>query len=266
MRRFQSTHPARDATNREFSGTAGVWISIHASREGCDLPLLFHLLFPLPISIHASREGCDPHDSHNGHTDTPFQSTHPARDATQHVGKCNLCILISIHASREGCDHAYTIIGSRGISISIHASREGCDNVPRFTDNGLMIISIHASREGCDISNPLITAVVKDFNPRIPRGMRPSCCKAILASSGISIHASREGCDVPGSGCRQKKADFNPRIPRGMRLSKTVTPAPFFIFQSTHPARDATGIRFSTFLTMFDFNPRIPRGMRQEVQ
>ena len=34
----------------------------------------------------------------------PFQSTHPARDATACATVATVCGAISIHASREGCD------------------------------------------------------------------------------------------------------------------------------------------------------------------
>ncbi len=56
-------------------------ISIHASREGGDFPILFLLWLAWPISIHASREGGD-------------------EDRFQRYGQEH----ISIHASREGGD------------------------------------------------------------------------------------------------------------------------------------------------------------------
>ena len=59
----------------------GVFISIHAPREGCDLSLAL-TMFP------ANR----------------FQSTHPVRGATLEALYPNAIVFISIHAPREGCD------------------------------------------------------------------------------------------------------------------------------------------------------------------
>ena len=56
-------------------------ISIHAPREGCDVPAQV-LADVVLISIHAPREGCDLPIMHGAGQD----------------------VLISIHAPREGCD------------------------------------------------------------------------------------------------------------------------------------------------------------------
>ena len=61
--KFQSTHPARGATLLKQEGAVRLQISIHAPREGCDMP-------PTPKRPQKGR----------------FQSTHPARGATR-----NLC-------------------------------------------------------------------------------------------------------------------------------------------------------------------------------
>ena len=55
---FQSTHPVRGATLSLPTPRRNVSISIHAPREGCDIPSLDELLAQI-ISIHAPREGCD---------------------------------------------------------------------------------------------------------------------------------------------------------------------------------------------------------------
>ena len=124
---FQSTHPARDATSfisydlsnpgnfnpriprgmrpkKPYDDFAAGCISIHASREGCDMGVF---VIPGPrnaISIHASREGCDRPLVRSVRQPVPFQSTHPARDATPHGIQHVSIFVISIHASREGCD------------------------------------------------------------------------------------------------------------------------------------------------------------------
>ena len=192
---FQSTHPARGATSCPRSCKLRACISIHAPREGCDrrdLPERGHK----GISIHAPREGCD----HTGmcsrrqlqdfnprtprgvrrsqcrqrrRSNSPFQSTHPARGATPQrpPGLCHTPI--SIHAPREGCDDWRRRSWTTGLNfnprtprgvrrgsydlprrypaISIHAPREGCD-LPSQLQNSILTISIHAPREGCDSS------------------------------------------------------------------------------------------------------------------
>ena len=78
---FQSTLPAREATelNRFFDEVK--IISIHASREGSDKSLR---VMPASsgISIHASREGSDPTRKQMWILPSEFQSTLPAREAT----------------------------------------------------------------------------------------------------------------------------------------------------------------------------------------
>ena len=103
------------------------------------------------ISIHAPREGGD-------HCWAPL-----AEDDTA----------ISIHAPREGGDRA--AITTRIIyKISIHAPREGGDVKPDYPD-AFIKISIHAPREGGDRKpQRLHLPRHPDFNPRPPRGGRPS--------------------------------------------------------------------------------------------
>ena len=56
-----------------------------------------------------------------------FQSTPPARGATEYSPIENYDRYISIHAPREGGD-VYRIRSSWNVSISIHAPREGGDS------------------------------------------------------------------------------------------------------------------------------------------
>ena len=56
-----------------------------------------------------------------------FQSTLPAREATQIKVQEAEAEQISIHASREGSDNNFTLSHNDYEWISIHASREGSD-------------------------------------------------------------------------------------------------------------------------------------------
>ena len=124
-------------------------------------------------------------------------------------------------------------------------------------------ISIHAPREGCD------------------RCLGGHCNLTLR----ISIHAPREGCDCNNRSLWLPSRNFNPRTPRGVRLQVWSKDRPVGTFQSTHPARGATGLiglRFpaaSAFQSThpargatcslsvrssngINFNPRTPRGVR----
>ena len=110
-----------------------------------------------------------------------------------------------------------------------------------------------------------VIEVTRDFNPRIPYGMRLGRCSVkgskififqsthpvwdatdFFQFSGffevISIHASRMGCDHLALALYSEMvAYFNPRIPYGMRrVSCSPTRSDWSLFQSTHPVWDAT--------------------------
>ena len=255
---FQSTHPVWDATSAwRFPGHSFP-ISIHASRVGCDQPVLSFSWTTMMISIHASRVGCD-------------------------------CVLTLVMSSwidfnpRIPCGmRRQEQVRSRFQQISIHASRVGCDR-SLCTPASAIAISIHASRVGCDCTDFPECKILRYFNPRIPCGMRRGFTyKTTLfwefqsthpvwdatvpifqsvKSCDISIHASRVGCDGGSHTRRRCSGNFNPRIPCGMRLlPKMSTASPdisihasrvgcditFFqqvlscLFQSTHPVWDAT--------------------------
>ena len=169
------------------------------------------------ISIHAPREGGDHFTDDKHGPPVIFQSTPPARGATNCQG-----IPVALN------------------SISIHAPREGGD----VTDFGGIrestAISIHAPREGGDQPHYHLYQTPLYFNPRPPRGGRlwfdslrkmyylfqstppargatyqhPSCLYPQL----ISIHAPREGGDIYRLSMFTGEGYFNPRPPRGGRL------------------------------------------------
>ena len=122
---FQSTLPAREATQTAYIAMMGDVISIHASRGGSDFDENGVLRFTFK-----------------------FQSTLPAGEATSSMSCTALPGEISIHASRGGSDDCLDLLRSIP-DISIHASRGGSDSRNRaqvLQD----FISIHASRGGSD--------------------------------------------------------------------------------------------------------------------
>ena len=261
----------------------------------------------LVISIHAPREGGDDGRSSDGGKADDFnprpprggrlsrtrarsaflifQSTPPARGATQDRQAGRYCAQISIHAPREGGDRLTptgkplpgdfnprpprggrplvlddTIIkvddfnprpprGGRLLAkaafarqyvISIHAPREGGDPEYRHRIRPC-VISIHAPREGGDpVLHPCERRRSGHFNPRPPRGGRLLVIADRISAEVISIHAPREGGDfIPSKFRLVLIRNFNPRPPRGGRRGAT---------------KDAGHDH--------DFNPRPPRGGR----
>ena len=83
-------------------------------------------------------------------------------------------------------------------------------------------ISIHAPREGSDRLSCHADSPSRHFNPRSPRGERPGS------------NSSAETCAIY----------FNPRSPRGERQVDADALADAQKFQSTLPARGATGVKF----------------------
>ena len=60
----------------------------------------------------------------------------------------------------------------------------------------MLPISIHAAQEGCDGKCLKTCPLLKDFNPRSPRGLRLERLAIGGARYTISIHAAQEGCDT----------------------------------------------------------------------
>ena len=100
----------------------------------------------------------------------PFQSTPPARGATEQAGIFGLLFDISIHAPREGGDFSRFIFLS-GSMISIHAPREGG---AKFLSSFVLIYTNFNPRppRGGRLREPLSLPYLNYFNPRPPRGGR----------------------------------------------------------------------------------------------
>jgi len=83
------------------------------------------------------------------------------------------------------------------------------------------------------------------------------------SKGGVSIHAPRAGRDIKDI-VRRLSAIVSIHAPRAGRDSARITPEVVVpVFQSTRPARDATGRRPPASRSRSCFNPRAPRGTRQ---
>ena len=122
--------------------------------------------------------------------------------------------------------------------ISIHASREGSD-LALSLNVSPRVISIHASREGSDVESCHFRIELSISIHASREGSDFGLCSLLRLRLLISIHASREGSDL-----RQWLKWWQVQ------------------FQSTLPAREATGRIIKTGEGDVNFNPRFPRGKR----
>ena len=125
------------------------------------------------------------------------------------------------------------------------------------------------------------------FNPRRPRRAATRPPSRFARVPEVSIHAARAGGDCPCGEEMREPECFNPRRPRGRRRRTTKTAAIPSLFQSTPPARAATGVLYDPSTPesvsihaaraggddsrpwrgcrRSCFNPRRPRGRRRIV-
>ena len=102
-RRFQSTHPLRDATMIKIMLYLQTWISIHAPLTGCDSKYSPSLVIVRTFqSTHPLRDATFLHVSLLL-LEPLFQSTHPLRDATLIIASETPapCIFQSTHPLRD---------------------------------------------------------------------------------------------------------------------------------------------------------------------
>ena len=146
-----------------------------------------------------------------------FQSTHPARGATERGRALSVAVGISIHAPREGCDPRMVRSASQlSLFQSTHPAR-GATRPPRSGGPGRSDFNprtprgVRRAAPGCN------SCCSVNFNPRTPRGVRPPRWYNPPHRPVISIHAPREGCDDATHHVLCYSNDFNPRTPRGVR-------------------------------------------------
>ena len=190
---FQSTLPAREATHTWAKARAKHCISIHASREGSDVPDSISLLH------------------HDG-----FQSTLPAREATSLRARSSLLsrIFQSTLPAREA-----TLVVELSCSTVVFQStlpaREATADMGLQAVN--VLISIHASREGSDLSPPAISAMTSKFQSTLPaREATVTWTIRLPRPIYFNPRFPRGKRRIPIRPTRWSK-DFNPRFPRGKR-------------------------------------------------
>ena len=172
------------------------------------------------ISIHAPRTGSDVVLAVSCNVFLRFQSTLPARGATDFRVPFNARFAISIHAPRTGSDVlvAGCTVGSYAFQSTLPA--RGATHLPLLAPPA-GDISIHAPRTGSDTPPAAAARSCTYFNPRSPHGERPVPDSIIPRHKGfqstlpargataalrphslppsISIHAPRTGSDLENS-------------------------------------------------------------------
>ena len=190
------------------------------------------------ISIHAPRTGSDEHDLSVPCLRRQFQSTLPARGATNHNSRSSYACHISIHAPRTGSDpRDATHLHQH--HISIHAPRTGSDSPDESRERNRPI-SIHAPRTGSDGTRRSSCGSRSNFNPRSPHGERRGTLAFIIGAAIFQSTLPARGATRWHFAAFCGTMNFNPRSPHGERLLAAYGFRMAGVFQSTLPARGAT--------------------------
>ena len=240
---FQSTRPARGATAQAAPQKPGQ--SGFNPRAPHGARRLFDSCqdMAITVSIHAPRTGRDHQILQTRLNSQEFQSTRPARGATQTAGMQE-CLTKGFQSTRpaRGATTTHKYLTYRPGSFNPrapHGARRA--RYPLLAD--IIIVSIHAPRTGRDHSTSFSSTAgyqfqstrpargathcmqhyrpqTQSFNPRAPHGARPPARRRRDKTSWVSIHAPRTGRDrtPPGTGVRM--LCFNPRAPHGARQVK----------------------------------------------
>ena len=228
--------------------------------RGARLPCFFVSRWALNVSIHAPRAGRDTRKPTKRVRDTCFNPRAP-RGARRGGGGETLPYIV-FQSTRP----------ARGAT--------SCPSLMSMVN----IVSIHAPRAGRDHCAAFCLAAIESFNPRAPRGARRDTTaqqeehsefqstrpargataekRSCNSLRRVSIHAPRAGRDIVCIIPSPADSGFNPRAPRGARPPAADAPESEPKFQSTRPARGATFMAASIFISSNCFNPRAPRGAR----
>ena len=170
-------------------------ISIHAPRTGSDR-VARNDFDAGNISIHAPRTGSDGGVFDLLIAHAVFQSTLPARGATNSRLFGQFSDAISIHAPRTGSDRSRAGHSPRRRDFnprSPHGERRSADWRGRVPPEHFNPRSPHGERRRIATS---FCATADNFNPRSPHGERREAVQ-LCRDENISIHAPRTGSDSP---------------------------------------------------------------------
>ena len=239
---FQSTLPARGATKWKYVYTYSEKISIHAPRTGSDEHLRRYIIL-CDISIHAPRTGSDDaiiDYQSAGFTDfnprSPHGERHSLLTGLQSENE------ISIHAPRTGSDNQtfllvnvtcrfQSTLPARGATCrDCRGKRRGGYFNPRSPHG-----ERHWKKSARNRQN--------HFNPRSPHGERPGWCALAILPRYFNPRSPHGERRIVALAISFHFIHFNPRSPHGERQGFKFRGIDDVIFQSTLPARGATGLQ-----------------------
>ena len=126
------------------------------------------------------------------------------------------------------------------------------------------MISIHAPLTGCDVERKCQEYMSMRISIHAPLTGCDDMSDDGYKLINISIHAPLTGCDFSVIFITIYNFVFQSTHPlRDATYDKFVKQQKRRQFQSTHPLRDATGNTAPLLDTLSNFNPRTPYGMRQ---
>ncbi len=195
---FQSTRPARGATGIVLPICGGRSVSIHAPRAGRDHDRV-GVRKRVSVSIHAPRAGRDMRCNVSPPPPPLFQSTRPARGATQ---KPIARLRVPRFQSTRPARGATKFQGRAWLKFWFQSTRpargatchhDSCAWIPR--------VSIHAPRAGRDLAFFSALAVGLGFNPRAPRGARQSAIGSRSVAFGFQSTRPARGATAVWTHC-----------------------------------------------------------------
>ena len=262
-----SIHAPRTGSDEHGHKTAdGQPISIHAPRTGSDRAAL-RFLHIGGISIHAPRTGSDRTPRKSTSFSATFQSTLPARGATERSKNANWLasafqstlpargatflpsfypFLLEFQSTLPARGATDTLLADADVEeISIHAPRTGSDAKRHLFPSCREPISIHAPRTGSDERPACTRKSGAYFNPRSPHGERRHSVHRQAGKQQDFNPRSPHGERLDPLTNVAISCDFNPRSPHGERRIFVQIQRSFWTFQSTLPARGATLTKFA---------------------
>ena len=167
----------------------------------------------IEISIHAPREGSDMPAAMSSMVMSPFQSTLPVRGATMRPDSGTTLSTFQSTLPVRGATLRSTLSPPAGAEFQSTLPVRGATCELGAVVAGDGHISIHAPREGSDAIERIAEAASSIFQSTLPVRGATAARPERPAADNISIHAPREGSDEQTLPARMSRRYFNPRSP-----------------------------------------------------
>ena len=253
-------------------------ISIHAPRVGSDSKKR-PTAHSMAISIHAPRVGSDFNPTVGGSLDLNFNPRSPRGERQEPQSDLTDDIKFQSTLPAWGATNLLCLCRkSNEFQSTLPAWGATHERIDKLVE---IFISIHAPRVGSDNTFRNYGLIISDFNPRSPRGERPSpytasatayvisihaprvgsdrlCFALVALVSSISIHAPRVGSDIKPLTIESGKFKFQSTLPAWGATVCNGSGVLIWLFQSTLPAWGATRAELPCFLHRQVFQSTLP--------